>query len=69
LVIAVRNLLEYTGATSWNIPMTNRMEKMRLENVSRDKVKTTGPQPIIVAMTFSQREPPPPPTVLYNPGL
>lgn len=27
------NLLEYTGADSWNNPMTNPMERMRLENV------------------------------------
>ena len=27
------NLLEYTGETAWNNPMTNRMELMRLENV------------------------------------
>jgi hypothetical protein len=28
-----RNLLEYTGAVSWNNLMTNSMEKIRLENV------------------------------------
>ncbi|KAL3899442.1 MAG: hypothetical protein SGARI_006458 [Bacillariaceae sp.] len=46
------NLLEYTGASAWDNPMTNRMELMRLENVFEYLNKTMVTTPYDAIKTF-----------------